>query len=456
MTPDSERAPVAVVGAGFSGTMVAIHLRRVLPADRPVLLCERSGDFARGLAYATANPDHLLNVRATNMSAFPDEPEHFSRWVEARGPEDSAGIRATPAGTFVARGLYGSYLADLLSAATGPDDAGSLRLVHDAVTDLTATRAGADLVLGTGRRLAVAGAVLACGNLRKAAAPGGTRAIDPWGTSPLDGLSHDRPLLIVGTGLTMIDAVSALRRRGFTGRIVALSRRGLLPQTHAPAPPWPTPGLAPDETRSLLRLLVRIRAEIAAAAGAGLPWHSVVDSLRPLGNDLWRGLPPAERARFLRHLRAYWDVHRHRTAPPTAAMIARERHAGGLSVMRGKIAAIADRGDHALVTLRERGASATRDLEVQAILDASGVSRSSDTDDPLLRRLMIAGQIRPDPLGLGLDVADDLSLVDTDGGNDRPLWTLGPLLRGTLWECTAVPDIRVQAATLARTIAARI
>jgi uncharacterized NAD(P)/FAD-binding protein YdhS len=448
--------PIAVIGAGFSGTMAALHLSRLMP-ERPVLLCEKSGAFARGLAYATGRTDHLLNVRATNMSAFPDQPEHFSRWLETCPLDGAAWTRATPAGLFAARGLYGRYLTDLLlKALAEPSQAPRLMLENDEVVDLAPAEEGFCLTLAAGRRRVVAGAILACGNLRAPRGPRSRYAVDPWDDKPLDDLRPDLPLLIVGTGLTMVDAVAALRQRRFSGPILAVSRRGLLPQVHAATTPWPAPVL-PDAARHSLPALLRfIRDEVRRAAAAGTDWRSVIDSLRGASIGLWRGLPLAEQHRFLRHVRAFWDVHRHRMAPPAAEIIERERASGGLTLMRARVVAVEDQAGHARVTLRERGAAEPRTVVVQRIIDASGVGRVADTDDLLLRRLMARGLIRPDALGLGLAVSDDLAVLDQRGEADRPLWTLGPLLRGTLWECTAVPDIRGQAAELARTVAARL
>ncbi|MFD0934111.1 FAD/NAD(P)-binding protein, partial [Methylobacterium trifolii] len=134
--PKPQPLPVAVIGAGFSGTMAAIQLLARLAPDRSVLLCERAERFGRGRAYATGNPDHLLNVRAANMSAYPDRPGHFSDWLAGLGPEDESGIRATPAGTFAARGLYGRYLAELLTEAVTGRDGPRLHLVNEAITDI--------------------------------------------------------------------------------------------------------------------------------------------------------------------------------------------------------------------------------------------------------------------------------------------------------------------------------
>ncbi|GJE01251.1 FAD/NAD(P)-binding protein [Methylobacterium isbiliense] len=448
--------PVAVIGAGFSGTMAAIHLSRLMP-ERPVLLCEKAEAFARGLAYATSNTDHLLNVRAANMSAFPDQPRHFEQWLERCGLDDLASIRITPAGVFAARGLYGRYLTELLVATLSKTD-GAPRLIleNDEAVDLTPYDDGFRLTLAGGRTRMVAGAVLACGNLRSPRGPRSRYAISPWDPTPLADLPADRPILIVGTGLTMIDTVAALRHREFAGPILAVSRHGLLPRVHAPAVPWPVPDFPAEARRSVPAMLRFLRAEAARASAAGADWRSVIDALRGVSIDLWRGLPPAEQRRFLRHVRSFWDVHRHRMAQPAAEICARERGLGRLTVLRARVEAVADRPGYAEVTLRERGPAGTSRIEAQRIIDASGVGRVADTDDLLLRRLMAHGLIQPDTFGLGLAVTDDFTLVDQHGGSHRPLWTLGPLLRGTLWECTAVPDIRFQAAALARTVSERL
>ncbi|SFH11288.1 FAD/NAD(P)-binding protein [Methylobacterium gossipiicola] len=444
--------PIAVIGAGFSGTMCAIQLLARLGPERRVLLCERAGTFGRGRAYATGNPDHLLNVRATNMSAYPDWPEHFSEWLATTDFDatEACGIRATPGGTFAARGLYGRYLTELLTrAVTGGDGPPRLDLVHDAVTDLEPGAGGFTLRTEGGASYAIAGAVLAMGNLGATGAPRSRHAADPWAPEGFGRLHPDRPVLIVGTGLTMVDAVATLRRHGFAGPIVALSRRGLLPCAHAAVQPWPMPDLAGATT--LAALTARIRSEIARAAAAGIGWRGVIDALRPVTDPLWRNLPAPEKARFLRHLRPFWDIHRHRAAPPSAAFIADEIARGILTVRAGRIRTITDTATEALVTLRPRGGSADETVAVQCILDATGIGRVAETDDPLIRRLLARGLVRPGPFGIGLDATPDLRALGA--AEAAPLWVVGPLLRGVLWECTAVPDIRNQAAGLADAVA---
>ena len=457
MTSSRYAPPIAVIGAGFSGTMAALQLLASLPASRPVLLCERAGSFGRGLAYGTENRDHLLNVRAENMSAFPDRPRHFENWLARigadSGPGTRADIRVTPAGTFAARGLYGRYLSELLTEAV-IGGVPRLHLVNDAVTDLVPEFGGFRLHTEGGQTHRVAGAVLANGILTSSGEPRSRHRLDPWAPDTFGRLNPHLPVLIVGTGLTMVDAVAALRQHGFSGPIVALSRRGLLPSVHAPVRPWPLPSLAPEDLASLPALLARIRAEVAAADAAGVDWRSVLDALRPITDFIWRSLPQADRARFLRHLRPFWEVHRHRTAPPTAAAIKEEIVRGSLSIQAGRIVAIEDAPAEAIVTIRPRGAQRDERLRVQCVLDATGISPVAGTDDPLLRRLIARGLVRPGPFGLGLDAGPDYRVRSSHGSAN--LWTLGPLLRGVVWECIAVPDIRNEAMDLAAAIASAL
>lgn len=448
--------PIAVIGAGFSGTMTAIQLLAALPPDRPVLLCERANTFGRGLAYATANSEHLLNLRASNMSAYPDRPQHFEDWLAHADFDENecTGIRATPAGTFAARGLYGRYLSEILTdAITSGTGRPRLNLVHDAVTDLEPEPNGFALRTEGGQCHLVAGAVLAMGNLGVGERLSRHQA-DPWSPDSFGRLHPSLPVLVIGTGLTMVDAVAALRRHGFPGPIMAVSRRGLLPNSHAPTRTWQMPTIEPDLLASLPRLLASIRAEVVRAQATGVDWRGVLDALRPVIDRLWRRLPPAERARFLRHLRPFWDIHRHRTAPPAAEAIAAEIARGTLTVQAGRILAIEDDAAHANVTIRPRGTTQAVRLDAQCILDATGIGQVAHSDDPLIRKLIARGLIQPGPFAFGLDASADFRVVGP-APTDR-LWAVGPLLRGVLWECTAVPDIRNQAADLAAIVASTV
>ena len=454
------KRPIAVIGAGFSGTIAALQLVRRLPTDQPVLLCERSQEFARGVAYATGDDNHLLNVRAANMSALSDEPLHFQDWLKRRVADGRStdGLHETEAGLFASRGLYGQYLRSILDYVMR-ETAGhaQLRLMPDDVLDIfSADSGGYELVCASGQRIAVAGVVLAVGNLPPEEGEEPNICRNAWGEKAWRPLQPDRPVLVVGTGLTMVDLAIALHRRGFNGGIVALSRGGLLPMRHAAiANTWPTPHFTVAEETSLPQLMARLRDEVFAASEAGVDWRAVIDSMRPVTSSIWSRLPLAERRRFLRHARRFWDVHRHRLAPTHADLIGEMIGSGALRVAAGRIRSMDDTVDGVHVRYATRGGE-DMELDVQRVIIASGVEHISRTRDPLMQRLLDRGLVRMDAQGLGLDVTEELNIVRADGNPAERIWALGPIVRGVFWECVAVPDIRVQAAHAAVSVVARL
>jgi uncharacterized NAD(P)/FAD-binding protein YdhS len=452
------KRPIAVIGAGFSGTIATLHLLRRLPADQPVLLCERAPEFARGVAYAAGNPDHLLNVRATNMSALADEPNHFSEWLKRRAGNEHDRVLETDAGLFANRGLYGAYLRSLLDFALR-ETAGhaQLRLLPDDVVDVVAADGGGYELVGTsGQRIAVAGIVLAVGNLPPEEHADPRICANPWGEKAWRKLPGDEPVLIVGTALTMVDLAISMRRRGFAGRIVAMSRGGKLPTRHAPVKTWPTPHFTLAEEHSLSRLTARLRDEVFAAAEQGVDWRAVIDSVRPVTAQLWQRLPLSERRRFLRHGRRYWEVLRHRMAPPHADLIEQMQQDGSLQVLAGRISRFDTGADAVRVHYTPRGSGREEVLAVQRVIMANGLEHIERTRDPLMGRLLARGLIRVDAQGLGLDVTDGLNVVGDNGRPAERIWALGPIVRGVFWECVAVPDIRVQASHVAVSVVARL
>lgn len=441
---------IAVIGGGFSGAMAAVHLCRTLPADHQIVLIERRGGFGRGAAYAETAAPHLLNVRSGNMSAWPDQPAHFDAWLASR-PEAAEETVLSDCGAFATRRLYGRYLRSLLYAAI-QDSAGRVRLVFDEVATVQQDGADYRLTCRSGREIGCSGVVLALGNLSDSAPGCGVVFNDPWCDAATAGLHTDAPVLIVGTGLTMVDLVLGLQARAFCGPIIAVSRRGLVPAAHAPiARPWMTPELTPAERVSLLALLRRVRHEVRQAAAEGVNWRAVIDSLRPVTAQVWQGLPEAERLRFLRHLRPFWDTHRHRMAPSSATRLAEMRRSGQLDLRRGRLVGVDVQNGQAIARLRMHGGVAPTALAVQRVIHATGI-RPAGAQNSLIRSLIDQGLARIDSLGLGLAVSPDLALLGADGRPSPGLWALGPIVHGTFWECTAVPDIRLQARHLAERV----
>lgn len=440
---------VAIIGGGVSGALTAVHLSRLRRGPLQVAIYERADRQARGIAYDTREPGHLLNVRAANMSAFAEDPHHFEAWLDQQ-PGLWDRIARTASGDFVSREVYGRYVEDILRRVCLEDPGNCVSIRNADVVGIARVGEAFRLTRSDGRTDEADAIVFAMGNVSDAADESGPVFRNPWSPGAVRDLESARPVLIIGTGLSMIDTVIALRRQGFDGRIVALSRRGLLPHEHAPAMPAPAFTIGPDETPRLSDFLRRLRA----AARAGGCWRSVIDSLRPVTQDLWRRLGPEAQSRFLRHARTFWDVHRHRIAQPIAEQIAAERASGKLTIIAGRIQAVTPEIISGVtLAYRPRGGGPQKAVSAQRLIVATGVPELARSRDRLVRALVDGGFARLDPLGLGFDVDDELAVIGRSGRPSPGLWALGPVVRGVFWECTAVPDIRVQAERLARRIA---
>ena len=399
------RPRIAIIGAGFSGSLLAVHLLRSRLPMR-IVLFERRATFARGVAYSTDRLEHLLNVPAGNMSALVGQPGHFLEWLKRHEPNAHAH-------TFASRTLYGHYVV----LATG----------HQAPSD----------PLPRGHRLG-----------------GSDRYLrDPW--RPMVPPAPDDTILLVGTGLTTVDVLLTLQAQGHRGKVIALSRHGLMPQAHVPSligvsvPPTDT---RPENLAAAVRM-VRRQLEREQTSDPER-WRSVIDGLRPYTSELWQQLNPVEQKRFMRHLRAFWDVGRHRVAPSIGAMIQGQLESGRLSVAAGRLTSVEETTNGVTATWRPRHTLAQESLTVQRIINCTG----PDTDlrrstDPLIRSLFAQGLAVTDPLGLGLETSTSGALLDASGRASSRLFTLGPLLRPRLWETIAVPELRVQALALASRLA---
>jgi uncharacterized NAD(P)/FAD-binding protein YdhS len=448
---------IAIIGAGFSGSLLAVQLlQRFLPNAR-IYLIEKRAPFGRGLAYSTGNPNHLLNVRAGRMSAFADDPDHFMNWLgqsaEARASTGGASIRPD---TFVPRRLYGAYIQDLLGNEIWQGGKGrNLFLVPDEAVAIEPRAGGLVVEMRGGRRYDVEAAVLAIGNFPNDDVSAHYHG-DPWSPGAVADLDADAPLLLIGTGLTMVDTAISLLDQGHRGPIHAVSRRGLLPRRHADAPHIGV-NRATFASSSVTDLLQEVRRIVRAKDSNKAIWRSVVDGIRPFTQELWQSLSDAERARFLRHLRPWWDVHRHRMAPDVADVIDQVIAAGQLRLAAARVQAMAPDQDGVSVTLRRRGSDQTEQLRVARVIDCSGPQYDyARINSDLVQNLLAQGSARPDPHHLGLDVTYESAIIDRRGVASRRLYALGPVTRGTFWEITSVPDIREQCWNLARLLAGRL
>ena len=402
------------------------------------VVIDGSGRAGKGVAYSTTEPAHLLNVRAEGMSAWADDKQHFAR----RFAEEGGDARG-----FAQRRLFGRYLGEMLEEAVA---SGRTTVVERVAVGASRDNGQWAVTLDEGEPIAASAVVLCTGNEEPDALGAFGRAsgrfiTNPWGgaaQAAVRALACDGgDALLIGTGLTMVDLVLSLDAGGFSGRIVALSRRGLIPRSHSDFSPAPVDAadVPHGDVGALLRWLRRRSADVG--------WRAAIDSLRPHSHGLWQSLDGAQQRRFLRHARPWWDVHRHRIAPEVGETIARLVAEDRLHIIAGRIISVEEGADGLNVELRRRGRAESERMQFDHAFNCTGPLQSIHrTRDPLLRSLLDSGEAKPDDLGMGLTVDEACRAGDH-------LWALGPLTKGRYWEIIAVPDIREQAAAVAENIA---
>ncbi|MDG3003083.1 FAD/NAD(P)-binding protein [Paludisphaera mucosa] len=448
---------VGIVGGGFSGTMTALHILRHARSSVRVDLFERSHRVGPGVAYGTSSAEHLLNVPARMMSGWPDEPDHFANWLIARTPGAGPGV-------FAPRRLYGEYLAEMLqeAAATYPD---RLRMHEGEIVDVREESDGLYLGDERGDEHRVDALVLATGNSRPRdpfPVPDELRLRsvylgDPWACDPLAGLEADADVVLIGSGLTAVDVVVDAEARGFRGRIRAVSRHGLTPSPHAPAL---GPAASPFEGRELPRtarsLLRGFRDALERDPHGPANWRAVVDALRPQISELWRALDDAEKRRFVDRVGTYWEIHRHRVAPAVFQAVERAKSTGRFRVVAGRPVGIdGDRKGAALAVASRCSGAIT--MEASRVVNCTGPARDVRRHESALTQALLArGTAIPGTLGMGLATDEHGRLKRADGQAWDRGYAIGPLLKGSLWETTAVRELRQQAADLGRRLAERL
>jgi uncharacterized NAD(P)/FAD-binding protein YdhS len=447
---------VLIIGGGFSGTMLAVHLLRNSSAVS-VAVVDRGALPGRGLAYGSPHRFHLLNVPAGEMSAWPDAPDDFLRW--ARSHYDAT----VQSRSFPPRSVYGAYVGSVLQSTLAECGPARFRWIQNEALSLHPGRDRASVQTKVGSGLRARIVVLASGNFPPAnpnlpGLPDSSTSYFrfPWASDVLAGLRSSGSVLLLGSGLTSVDLIMALKSKGFRGVVHVLSRQGLFPRARRhdlQNESWPLfwDETAPRKVRGLLRL---IRHQIQAAAEQGIDWRAVIDSLRPVTQDIWRSLPQAEQRRFLRHARAYWDVHRHRIAPEIGDLLADMQSEGQVCLHTGAVTRYSESGDHAEISYWDRKSRNEKMLRANRVINCTGSeSDCRRIDESFIRSLFAQGLARPDPLFLGLDVDELGALIDYRGVTSGRLYAIGPTRKGCLWETTTVREIRLQAAALGEHLA---
>jgi uncharacterized NAD(P)/FAD-binding protein YdhS len=452
---------VVVIGGGFSGTVTAVNLARLTDAPLAVTVLNSGHPLGRGVAYGTRRPEHLLNVVARNMSALADQPDHFVEWLRTRS--DFADVPlAELREQFIPRRVYGDYLQSLfLWYAQALADGKTVRIdrVEAEAEDIVPAGERVTVLASGGVTLPADKVVLATGNPPPADPPGCTLEHPCYFRDPWSGWEKQLPnpqqnVVLLGTGLTMVDAFLTLSVLGWQGKVYAVSRNGLLPLSHFKGADYPG---FPDRDISNLHLdemLTLLETHCERLRGQNMNPAILVDKLRPYTQRLWQNFTLAEKDRFLREYRTRWNVVRHRVPAAVHADLTKAMDAGQLEIVKGRIHELNADGN-GLRVVTEDGAGNVQMLQGGAVVNCTGPAEGCTAGGSVLyRNLLERGLVVADGLDLGIQAAADFVALERDGGRSRQLLAVGPPLKGVLWETTAVPELRNQAFRVAEVIVA--
>ena len=446
----SEQHTICVVGGGFTGIAAAIACLTEIQQPFRLVIVEAKPSVAQGVAFGAADPMHLLNVRTRDLSIRAGQPGDFLNWAfrQLDQGENHADLHDSLAHTFLPRQLFGEYVRQRFFEALQTRSDVAHRIVHKTATSCIAQDGQFCIRFAEGTVISADIVILATSfGLPRDVSAGALPAYEPIAS---ERYRAAKSIAFLGSGQTMVDGLLTARRNGFAGNAVAISRRGQLPRPHARRGVVPQKiELPPFKKISSLTQAVRIACEYAEMSG--VPWQAVFNGLRPGLQRLWQSLPLEEQRRFLRHLRPFWDAHRHRLPLEVHERLAAELTAGTLKIERGRVLTTRQVEGAFTVTFHPAGMTpsiVTFDLG----FDCTG--HVPHLQSPLIGSLIRQRLAQVDPHALGLVIKPNGELVSAlRPSNKSRIFALGPLSQGTLWEIIAVPEIVAQARRAAQEMA---
>ncbi|WP_460614286.1 FAD/NAD(P)-binding protein [Hymenobacter seoulensis] len=461
-----QRKTITILGGGFCGSMLAVQLAR-LAGSRPfacdVHLVEPRLVPGPGTAYTARRAEYLLNVRSQNLSAFPDQPDHFINWLRATNQPQCPS-------EFCSRQTYGRYLQQLIGQVLQWPSPNGIRCHwHNYVAKsvrVAADGTSATVRLSNNEEIISDYVVLALGNFPPLPPTRSDLSYlthpnyhgNPWAPGALETIRTDDTVLIIGTGLTAVDMLMGLRADGHQGTITVVSGHGRWPREHT-KPTGAYPSFYASELAGLGSVgeVVRVvRRHVQTAKEQGLDWRAVIDSMRPDLGHIWAAWPLVEQDRFLRHLAGFWSVIRHRCPPQSAATVQQMFHEGLLHQEKGRVQHI-EVTESGFSVVIQSGSAPERRLSAQHVITCTGpLLDYSRTANPAVISLRESGHLQPDTLRLGIQTDEHGALLNATGAASPLLFTLGPSRRPAFFESTAVPELRMQVAALAQELGSRM
>ncbi len=447
------KSDIVIVGSGFSGTLTAVNLLSLGLGDKEVVIIDSKPQICRGLAYGTGDDNLLLNVPAGNMSALHKIPDHFLKYCQTIDP-------AFNEGSFVSRRIYGDYLEFTLIEAE-QKAAKSIKRTSGTVLSVR-PQVGTDhfcVSLADGTIVQALKVVLALGHFQPQSPLPSTQLnqisyiSNPWDVSAFDHVRRDTQILILGTGLTAIDALFKLTSAGHKN-ITLMSRKGLLPHPHRATPKPPSKNSFPqffDVQNLTVRYAIKaLRESIRSRCRDGEDWRDAMNELRPYTPEIWSKFSTKEKKRFLRQAIGFWDIHRHRLSPVAYNRLEKLIATEQATILAGRLVDVTQQKDKCIAIIQPRGGDKNKQLSIGTIINCTGPNSDVEkVTSPLIQQLLSEGLIASDKLGLGILINDQYEVINANNQSVAGLHYIGPLLKSKYWEAIAVAELRKHAQQVA-------
>lgn len=452
---------VAIIGGGFCGALTLIQLVEQAKYPLSIVLINNNNQTVKGIAYSSYNPKHVLNVPAAKMSAFPDDPDNFINWIKSK-PEYSEFVNEELNDRFLPRVIYGRYLEELFNNTMQnlPGNV-TVKILNDEAIDIIPSEDKSEIIFKSNESVEADKIILAVGNFK----PDDPYLTDssfyksnkyfqnPWNKNAVEGLKNKEDVLIIGTGLTMVDNVLSLLHNGFDGKIYAVSTNGYFPLSHKKRKPYTVILEELHPPYSISKLYSIFRKHIKYVLSHGITGEAVVDAVRPKTQEIWLSLTLEDKLKFMSHIRHLWGVARHRLPKEIFDQMQELISKGKLKIIGGRIQNIKENNDKIIVTVRERKSQKNEDIIINRVINCTGPKTDlNKINEPLVKNLLERGIIVPDEMKLGINALPDGTIIHKDHSLSVNFYTIGSLMKGILWESTAVPELRVQAKNLASQI----
>ena len=455
---------VTIIGGGLAGSSIAAQLCQHAKEPLDILIIEPRPELGAGVAYSADDPDHRLNAPLFVHFITPEKAEDFQRWfIEGDHLKHDPDALSSDGNIYARRREFAHYVVEFMDRLikTNPSNS-TITHRQDSALEISATKDGYRIFTKAGGEIETNCVALATGNQSPSAPPPFDKMMtkhpafykSPWELEKIWDIKQEAEVLIIGAGLTMSDVTATLMRQGHSGNITAVSRRGMLPQTHAKppadAPPRkPFEGIMADKplhiNGNLLKIFSDLRKRMKADMAKGGEWHWAFDELRDSVWQIWPGLSDSDQRQYLRHLRQWYDSHRFRMPPQTAEILDDALAKGILKYKSGHIFSASDHGSQISVQFQERRAGSSEVFHFDAIINCTGPSQNPNaSQNPFYLSIINQGLARGHATHLGFDVDRHNRAIGKDGEIKENLFIAGPPTIGSCGDPIGGPFIAAQ------------